>query len=107
MFGIGPWEIVVIAIVALIFIKPSDLPAVLRKVGRFFAELRSLRDDVTRSLSEVEREVEREIERGVESSAAVESGSTRAGSEPDGIAKRGGNGRSSDRRDSETPGGNA
>ncbi len=73
MFGIGPWELVIIAIVALIFIRPSDLPALLRKLGRFFAELRSLRDEVTRSLSEVEREVERE------SSAPVEAGATQAG----------------------------
>ncbi len=102
MFGIGPWEIVVIAIVALILIRPSDLPAVLRKAGKFLAELRSLRDDVTRSLSEVKREVEREIE-----SPTVESGSTRAGEAAEPRAKRDGNGRSSDGRDREIPGGNA
>jgi Tat protein translocase TatB subunit len=74
MFGIGPWEIVVIVIVALIFIRPSDLPALLRKVGRFFAELRGLRDDVTKSLSELERDLE--------SSPPVEAESTRASAEP-------------------------
>ncbi len=86
MFGVGPWEIVVIVIVALIFVRPSDLPALLRKAGKFFAELRSLRDEVTRSLSEVEREVERE------SSAPVEAASAQAGAEPDRIEKHDGDG---------------
>ena len=79
MFGIGPWEIVVIVIVALIFVRPRDLPVILRKAGRFFAELRSLRDDVTRSLADVERDIE--------SSAATDAGSTPARPEPGPIEK--------------------
>jgi sec-independent protein translocase protein TatB len=84
MIGIGPWELVVIVIVALIFIRPSDLPAVLRKIGKFFAELRSLRDEVTRSLSEVEREIE--------SSVSVERGSSKASAALDALQKQGGDG---------------
>ena len=34
MFGIGLPEMIVIAIVALVFIGPKNLPGVLRSVGR-------------------------------------------------------------------------
>ena len=36
MFGIGIFEIAAIALVALVFIRPKDLPKVFRKLGRWY-----------------------------------------------------------------------
>ncbi|HOX30929.1 MAG TPA: hypothetical protein PLB91_01290 [Spirochaetales bacterium] len=41
MFGIGPSELLVICCVALVFIRPKDLPAVLGRLGRLYARLRA------------------------------------------------------------------
>ena len=37
----GAEEIMVVAVVALIFVGPKDLPIVLRKVGQFTAKMRA------------------------------------------------------------------
>ena len=42
MFGLGLGEIAVIAIVALIFIKPEKMPDMLRQAGRLFGKLQQL-----------------------------------------------------------------
>jgi Tat protein translocase TatB subunit len=44
--SIGPLEIVVIALAALIFIGPSKLPGVARNVGKALAEFKSHADGV-------------------------------------------------------------
>ena len=56
-FNIGGGEILVIAMVALIAVGPEQLPSVLRKIGRFLAQARSvtanLRDEFMSGLDEV------------------------------------------------------
>ena len=42
MFDIGFSELLLIAVVALIFIGPKDLPVVVRHVAKFVRELRSI-----------------------------------------------------------------
>jgi Sec-independent protein translocase protein TatA len=44
MFGIGFGELIVILLAVIVFINPKDLPAFVRKVGRAWGELRSLKD---------------------------------------------------------------
>ncbi len=65
--GIGGFEIVVVALVALIVVGPKDLPMLMRKVGQFLgrarkmaAEFRASFDDMARQseLDELRREVE-------------------------------------------------
>ncbi len=41
-FNVGGYEILVIAVLALIFIGPDQLPTVMRKVGRYAAQMRSM-----------------------------------------------------------------
>jgi sec-independent protein translocase protein TatB len=41
-FNVGGYEVLVIAVVALIVIGPEQLPTVLRKVGRYAAQVRSM-----------------------------------------------------------------
>lgn len=58
MFNIGFSELVLIAIIALIFITPKDLPEVARTLGRFLNDLKrastgltdELKDQVQRTL---------------------------------------------------------
>lgn len=50
MFGLGLSEIIFIAVLALIFIGPKQLPEVARTVGRFLNELKRSTSDFTDEL---------------------------------------------------------
>ncbi len=50
MFGIGTWELVVIAALALIILGPKKLPEVARTVGKTLSQLRRSVDDVKREI---------------------------------------------------------
>ncbi len=50
-FGIGPLELLVIAVLALIFIGPQRLPGVIQQVMSTLRELRGYADEVQRELS--------------------------------------------------------
>ena len=45
MFNMGFTELVVLGVIALLFIKPDDLPGVARTVGRLLNELKRAGDD--------------------------------------------------------------
>jgi sec-independent protein translocase protein TatB len=62
MFGIGPMELIVIAVIAIIFIGPQKLPEVMQKVGRLFVQLRRQTEDIRSSFQDVVRDAERELE---------------------------------------------
>jgi Tat protein translocase TatB subunit len=46
MFNVGPLELLVIVIVALIVVGPEKLPDLARTVGRMMRELRKIQDDL-------------------------------------------------------------
>lgn len=50
MFNIGPFELIVILLVALLVVGPARLPEMGRSVGRSLRELRRAQDEVRRSL---------------------------------------------------------
>lgn len=52
MFGIGFMEIMVIAVVALVFVGPSRLPELLRTAAKFFVQARRISSDVKSSFDE-------------------------------------------------------
>ncbi|MFW7377770.1 MAG: Sec-independent protein translocase protein TatB [Oligoflexus sp.] len=62
MFGIGPMELAVIAIVAIVFVGPKKLPEVMRKMGKMFVQIRRQTQDIRESMSDVMRDAERELE---------------------------------------------
>jgi len=62
MFGIGLPEMIIIAVVALIFIGPDKLPGVLRSIGRGFVELKRATSDVRSNVQEEMQKIEEEIE---------------------------------------------
>jgi len=55
MFDIGFWELVIIALVALIIIGPERLPQFAHDAGRFFRKIRNF-------IQNAKREVEKELE---------------------------------------------
>jgi sec-independent protein translocase protein TatB len=51
MFNLGLSEMILIAIIALIFIGPKQLPEIARTVGRMLNELKRATDDLTSSIT--------------------------------------------------------
>ena len=62
MFGIGLPEMIIIAVVALIFIGPDKLPVVLRSIGKGLVELKRATSDVRSTVQEEMQKIEDEIE---------------------------------------------
>ena len=62
MFGIGLPEMIIIAVVALIFIGPDKLPGVLRSIGKGLVELKRATSDVSSTVEEEMHKIEEEIE---------------------------------------------
>ena len=62
MFGIGLPEMIVIAVVALIFIGPDKLPGVMRSIGKGLVELKRATSDVRSTVQEEMQKIEDEIE---------------------------------------------
>jgi sec-independent protein translocase protein TatB len=54
MFGLDFTEILVIVVVALIFLKPEDLPKVFRRLGQFYARITGMKNSMVNSLKEME-----------------------------------------------------
>jgi sec-independent protein translocase protein TatB len=63
MFGIGFFELVVIAVVALVFIGPKRLPDFMKQAGKIFVQVRRTANDVRSTFDQVVRDAEHEIRR--------------------------------------------
>ena len=60
MFGVDSTELAVVAILALIFIGPKDLPKVLRTVGYWVGRVRGMARHFTSGIENMVREAELE-----------------------------------------------
>ena len=60
MFGIDSWELLTIAIVALVVIGPKDLPRLMRAVGNFVGQARGMARHFRSGLDTMMREAELE-----------------------------------------------
>lgn len=60
MFDIGFWEIVIIAMVALLVVGPDKLPGLIKDVARWSRKIRRFVIDTKR---DIEREIDLEIEK--------------------------------------------
>jgi sec-independent protein translocase protein TatB len=69
MFGIGPSELLVIMVIALLVLGPKRLPELARSLGRAFAEFRKATADITTELDNARIMLEEETR-----AAARESG---------------------------------
>ena len=63
MFDIGFWELVVIAVVALLVVGPERLPQLVRDAGRWVRTARRL---VADTRSQIERELDLDAESGLQ-----------------------------------------
>lgn len=61
MFGLGFVEILLIAVLALIFIGPKQLPEVARVIARLMNEWRRATRELTSSLTEAQSDLHRRI----------------------------------------------
>jgi sec-independent protein translocase protein TatA len=60
MFGLGIWEIVIIAIVALLVLGPERLPKMARQVADGLREFRRAANDLQRTLEEAAHDIDAE-----------------------------------------------
>lgn len=60
MFGVDTSELLVVAVVALLFIGPKDLPRMMMKVGRWVGQIRGYARHFTAGIENVIREAELE-----------------------------------------------
>ena len=63
MFGVGFFEIIIIAVFALVFVGPKRLPEVMKQAGRLFVHLRRTANDVKATFEQAVRDAEDEIRR--------------------------------------------
>ena len=60
MFGVDTSELIIVAVLALIFIGPKDLPQALRTVGRWVGQVRGMARHFTSGIEAMIREAELE-----------------------------------------------
>ena len=63
MFGIGPLELVVIVVAALIFVGPQRMPHVMKQFGKIFVQAKRYSNDVRDTFQDVVRQAEEELGR--------------------------------------------
>ncbi|HMA99819.1 MAG TPA: hypothetical protein VKS21_02425 [Spirochaetota bacterium] len=61
MFGLGIWEITIIIILIVIFIKPADLPAFLYRIGKLYGQFSSYYNKLRFQIDKTRRSLEQEI----------------------------------------------
>jgi sec-independent protein translocase protein TatB len=60
MFGVDTTELLIVAVLALLFIGPKELPMAMRTVGRWVGKVRGMARQFTSGFEEVVREAELE-----------------------------------------------
>ncbi len=92
MFGLGIWELVIIVIVVILFVRPEDMPKFFRKVGKLYGELKRYNDEIMHKFRTIDQQLKKpvsiiteEIKKPLDQSGAIsESSSERKGEEQSG-----------------------
>ena len=61
MFGLGFFEIVIIAVAALLLVGPKKLPDLMRQAGKLFVQVRRTTNDVRSTIDQVIKEAEDDL----------------------------------------------
>ena len=90
MFGLGFWEILMIALVVIVFVPPKDMPKVFSKIGQVYGEMRSFNRSVRNTMRTLELDADRESRAArrkqrdnADSDATVTAGNTETGNAAD------------------------
>ena len=73
MFGLGIWEIALLCIALLVFVRPEELPKVMGKLGQWYGRVTGSSRYIMRQLQEPFESADDEPEGGGNSIAAGES----------------------------------
>ena len=66
MGSFGTTEILLIFIAAFLIFGPEKLPQVFKKLGRFMAEFRNIKEEVENSIYDVKETIDQTLENGVD-----------------------------------------
>ena len=58
MFGIGFGEILIVLLIAIVFIRPKDLPKFLRSAGRLYGQLKRMYSEVIHVKENIIKEID-------------------------------------------------
>ncbi len=62
MLGVGPQEIAIIALFALIIFGPGKMPEMMREAGKYYAKFKGMADEVTGELNKVTADARKELD---------------------------------------------
>jgi Sec-independent protein translocase protein TatA len=65
VFGIGIPEILIIALVALVFLNPKDLPDLFRNLGKGYRQIRRMREDFMKEVDGIKEGIKEGIKDSV------------------------------------------
>ena len=82
MFGIGPEELMLIAVLALLVLGPERLPKVMRDMGRIVGDLRKTSDELRTEFLNADKLLDVSTSKPAETPAAVPAAATPAESSP-------------------------
>jgi len=57
MFGLGFWEIIIICIAIIIFIRPEDIPKFAKKAGKLYGDIKRYYHDFFYQFKKIEQEI--------------------------------------------------
>ena len=60
MFGIGFGEILIVLLIAIIFIRPEDLPKFLRAAGRLYGQIKKMYSEAKQAKDKIEKEMNKD-----------------------------------------------
>ena len=58
MFGIGFGEILIVVLIAIVFIRPKDLPKFLRSAGKFYGQVKRMYKEVIETKDKIIKEID-------------------------------------------------
>ena len=61
MFNIGPLEWLVILIVVIIFVKPEDLPKLIRQIGKIYGNVTRTINEINAMVADLDTEIKRPL----------------------------------------------
>ena len=58
MFGIGFGEILIVILIAIVFIRPEDLPKFLAHAGRLYGKIKRMHNEVIQTKEKIIKEID-------------------------------------------------